>query len=61
MLHSFFPLGITIENSEKKFYAAILLSSSFPFFRRVWIGLLEKNIPFVPIQINLKDGEEFKP
>ena len=32
-----------------------------PLARRVWIGLLEKDIPFVPIQISLKDGEQFKP
>ena len=29
--------------------------------RRVWIGLLEKNIPFELIQVSLKDGEQFKP
>ncbi len=32
-----------------------------PLARRVWIGLLEKNIPFELIQISLKDGEQFKP
>ena len=32
-----------------------------PVARRVWIALLEKDIPFTPIIINLKDGEQFKP
>ena len=32
-----------------------------PIARRVWIGLLEKELPFEPIQIDLKDGEQFKP
>ena len=31
-----------------------------PLARRVWIALLEKNIPFESIIINLKDGEQFK-
>jgi len=32
-----------------------------PLSRRVWIALLEKEIPFEPIVISLKDGEQFKP
>lgn len=32
-----------------------------PLSRRVWIALLEKEIPFESIIINLKDGEQFKP
>ena len=32
-----------------------------PLSRRVWIALLEKQIPFTPIIISLKDGEQFKP
>jgi len=32
-----------------------------PLARRVWIALLEKQIAFTPIIINLKDGEQFKP
>ena len=32
-----------------------------PLSRRVWIALLEKEIPFVPAIVNLKDGEQFKP
>ena len=32
-----------------------------PLSRRVWITLLEKEIPFTPILINLKEGEQFKP
>ena len=32
-----------------------------PLARRVWIALLEKEISFIPIIINLKDGEQFKP
>jgi len=32
-----------------------------PLSRRVWIALLEKEIPFTPITINLKQGEQFKP
>ncbi|MGV2828311.1 glutathione S-transferase family protein [Myxosarcina sp. GI1(2024)] len=32
-----------------------------PLARRVWIALLEKEIAFEPIIINLKDGEQFKP
>jgi len=32
-----------------------------PLARRVWIALLEKEIPFDPIVISLKDGEQFKP
>lgn len=32
-----------------------------PLARRVWITLLEKQISFTPIIINLKDGEQFKP
>lgn len=32
-----------------------------PLARRVWIALLEKKIDFEPIQVNLKDGEQFKP
>ncbi|NEP57285.1 MAG: glutathione S-transferase family protein [Symploca sp. SIO2G7] len=31
-----------------------------PVSRRVWIGLLEKGIPFEPITVNLK-GEQFEP
>ena len=31
-----------------------------PLSRRVWIALLEKEIPFTPIIINLKEGEQFK-
>ena len=31
-----------------------------PLSRRVWIALLEKQIPFTPIIINLKEGEQFK-
>ncbi|MEO0928569.1 MAG: glutathione S-transferase family protein [Cyanobacteria bacterium J06643_13] len=32
-----------------------------PLSRRVWIALLEKEIQFEPIIINLADGEQFKP
>ena len=32
-----------------------------PLSRRVWIALLEKEIPFTPVIISLKDGEQFKP
>lgn len=32
-----------------------------PLSRRVWIALLEKNIPFAPKIINLQAGEQFKP
>jgi glutathione S-transferase len=32
-----------------------------PLSRRVWIALLEKEIPFASKIINLKDGEQFKP
>ncbi|MEL6439584.1 MAG: glutathione S-transferase family protein [Cyanobacteria bacterium J06621_8] len=32
-----------------------------PLSRRVWIALLEKEIPFTPIIINLQDREQFKP
>ncbi|WP_036479583.1 glutathione S-transferase family protein [Myxosarcina sp. GI1] len=32
-----------------------------PLARRVWIALLEKEIPFEPVVVNLKDGEQFKP
>lgn len=32
-----------------------------PLSRRVWIALLEKEIAFKPIIINLKAGEQFKP
>lgn len=32
-----------------------------PLSRRVWIALLEKEIPFESIIINLKDREQFKP
>ena len=32
-----------------------------PLSRRVWIALLEKDIPFIPKIISLKDGEQFKP
>ena len=32
-----------------------------PLSRRVWIALLEKEISFRPITINLKEGEQFKP
>ncbi len=32
-----------------------------PLARRVWIALLEKNIPFESVIVNLKDGEQFKP
>ncbi len=31
-----------------------------PLARRVWIALLEKNIPFTSIIVNLKAGEQFK-
>lgn len=31
-----------------------------PLSRRVWIALLEKEIPFIPITVNLKEGEQFK-
>jgi glutathione S-transferase len=31
-----------------------------PLARRVWIALLEKEIPFTPITVNLKEGEQFK-
>lgn len=31
-----------------------------PLSRRVWIALLEKEIPFTPIIVNLKEGEQFK-
>lgn len=31
-----------------------------PLSRRVWIALLEKEIPFTPIIINLQDREQFK-
>lgn len=32
-----------------------------PLSRRVWIALLEKEIPFTPIIINLREKEQFKP
>ena len=32
-----------------------------PLSRRVWIALLEKEIPFTSVIINLKEGEQFKP
>ena len=32
-----------------------------PLARRVWIALLEKNIAFEPIIVNLKNGEQFQP
>lgn len=32
-----------------------------PLARRVWIALLEKQIAFTPIVVNLKEGEQFKP
>lgn len=32
-----------------------------PLSRRVWIALLEKEIPFTSVIINLKDREQFKP
>ena len=32
-----------------------------PLARRVWIALLEKNIAFEPIIVNLKDGKQFQP
>ena len=32
-----------------------------PFARRVWIALLEKQIAFKPIVVNLKEREQFKP
>ena len=32
-----------------------------PLARRVWIALLEKNIAFEPIIVNLKEGEQFQP
>ncbi|MEM7759809.1 MAG: glutathione S-transferase family protein [Cyanobacteria bacterium P01_A01_bin.40] len=32
-----------------------------PLSRRVWIALLEKEIPFTPVIINLQAGEQFKP
>ena len=32
-----------------------------PLARRVWIALLEKEIPFTPAIVNLKEGEQFKP
>ena len=32
-----------------------------PLSRRVWIALLEKEIPFTPVIISLKDGEQFEP
>ena len=32
-----------------------------PLSRRVWIALLEKEIPFTPAIVNLKDAEQFKP
>ncbi len=31
-----------------------------PLARRVWIALLEKEISFTPIIVNLKEGEQFK-
>jgi glutathione S-transferase len=31
-----------------------------PLSRRVWIALLEKEISFTPILVNLKEGEQFK-
>ncbi|WP_319420456.1 glutathione S-transferase family protein [Pleurocapsa sp. FMAR1] len=31
-----------------------------PLARRVWIALLEKEIPFTPKIVNLKEGEQFK-
>lgn len=31
-----------------------------PLSRRVWIALLEKEVPFTPTIVNLKDGEQFK-
>ncbi|MEL6494192.1 MAG: glutathione S-transferase family protein [Cyanobacteria bacterium J06623_7] len=32
-----------------------------PLSRRVWLALLEKQIPFTPIVISLKDREQFQP
>ena len=32
-----------------------------PLSRRVWIALLEKEIPFTPAIVSLKNGEQFKP
>ena len=32
-----------------------------PLSRRVWIALLEKEISFTPVGINLSEGEQFKP
>ena len=32
-----------------------------PLSRRVWIALLEKEIPFTSAIVNLKDGEQFRP
>ena len=32
-----------------------------PLSRRVWIALLEKEIPFTSAIVNLKEGEQFKP
>lgn len=32
-----------------------------PLSRRVWIALLEKEIPFTAVVVNLQDGEQFKP
>lgn len=32
-----------------------------PLSRRVWIALLEKEIPFTPAIVNLKEKEQFKP
>ncbi|NET60989.1 MAG: glutathione S-transferase family protein [Symploca sp. SIO2E6] len=32
-----------------------------PIARRVWIALLEKEIPFEPVIVNLRDGEQLKP
>ncbi|MEM7594705.1 MAG: glutathione S-transferase family protein [Cyanobacteria bacterium P01_A01_bin.83] len=32
-----------------------------PLSRRVWIALLEKEIQFTPVIVNLQDGEQFKP
>ncbi|MGB5633175.1 MAG: glutathione S-transferase family protein [Waterburya sp.] len=32
-----------------------------PLSRRVWIALLEKEISFTPVIINLKEGEQFQP
>ncbi|MEM9006188.1 MAG: glutathione S-transferase family protein [Cyanobacteria bacterium P01_F01_bin.86] len=47
----------SLETKMLKFYYHPLS----PIARRVWLALLEKEIPFEPILVNLKDRENLKP